>query len=31
MVWSSQMVICLTQRRTSDSSNSVRYVVCCEM
>ena len=26
---SSQMVICLIQRRTSDSSNSVRWVVCC--
>lgn len=26
---SSQMVICLTQHRTSDSSNSVRWVVCC--
>ena len=28
---SSQMVICLTQRRTSDSSKSVRWAVCCEM
>ena len=31
VIWSSQMIICLIQRRTSDSSNSVRWVVCCEM
>ena len=30
VIWSSQMVICLTQRRTSDSLNSVRWAVCCK-
>lgn len=29
VMWLSQIIICLIQRRTSDSSNSVSWVVCC--